>query len=121
MQGRRVDRIEEQLRMELSEIIERDIHDPRIGLVSVTNVKVSPDLSHARVFISMLGGEADRKRALQGLKSAAGFARRELGRRLHHLRRVPDLVFSYDESVEKDIRFEELLNQIKTEPPTDAS
>jgi ribosome-binding factor A len=116
MQGRRIDRIEEQLRMELCEILEREIHDPRVGLATVTNVKVSPDLSHARVFISVLGGADDRKRALQGLRSAAGFARKELGKRLHHLRRIPDLNFEYDETIEKDIRLEELLNQIKSEP-----
>jgi ribosome-binding factor A len=102
--------------MELCEILEREIHDPRVGLATVTNVKVSPDLSHARVFISVLGGADDRKRALQGLRSAAGFARKELGKRLHHLRRIPDLNFEYDETIEKDIRLEELLNQIKSEP-----
>lgn len=116
MQGRRIDRIEEQLRMELCQILEREIQDPRVGLATVTNVKVSPDLSHARVFISVLGGPDERKKALQGLRSAAGFARHELGKRLHHLRRIPDLTFEYDESIEKDIRLEELLNRIKTDP-----
>ena len=115
MQGRRVDRIEEQLRKELCEIIEREIHDPRIGLVTVTSVKITPDLSHARVLISVLGGDAERKRALQGLKSAAGYARRSLSKRLHHLKRTPELTFEYDETIEKDIRIEELFNEIKSE------
>src|SRR5688572_9138350 len=101
MQGRRVDRIEEQLRMELSEIIERELHDPRIGLISITAVKVSPDLGQARVFISVLGGDDDRKRALQGLKSAAAYVKRSLSKRLHHLRRIPDLIFDYDEMLEQ--------------------
>ena len=116
MQGRRVDRIEEQLRMELSEIIERELHDPRIGLVTVTAVKISPDLGQARVFISVLGGGEERKRALQGLKSGAGYVKRSLSKRLHHLRRIPDITFDYDEQIEKDARIEELFNKIKSDP-----
>ena len=115
MQGRRIDRIEEQLRIELSEIIEREIQDPRIGLTTVTAVKVSPDLRHARVFVTVLGDAAQRKRALEGLHSATSFARRSLSKRLHHMRRIPELSFDYDESVEKGIRIEELLDQIKHE------
>ena len=101
--------------MELSEIIERELHDPRIGLVTVTAVKVSPDLSHAKVFISVLGGPDERKRALQGLKSAASYTKRSLSKRLHHLKRTPDLIFDYDDTIEKDIRIEELFNQIKSD------
>jgi ribosome-binding factor A len=113
MQGRRIDRIEEQLRIELSEIIEREIQDPRIGLTTVTSVKVSPDLRHCRVFITVLGNSEDRKKALEGLRSAASFVRRSLSKRLHHMRRIPELSFDYDEAVEKGIRIEELLDQIK--------
>jgi ribosome-binding factor A len=115
MEGRRVGRIEEQLRMELSEIIEREIQDPRIGLVTVTAVKVSPDLRHARVFISVLGDAEQRKKSLQGLSSAAGFTRRALSQRLHHLRRIPELTFAYDESIETGSRIEKLLDEVKTE------
>jgi ribosome-binding factor A len=114
MQGRRIDRIGEQLRMELSEIIEREIQDPRVGLVTVTSVKVSPDLRHARVFVSALGGPEEHKKLLEGLKSAASFVRRELSKRLQHMKRIPELTFAYDESVEKGIRIAELLEQIKT-------
>ena len=115
MQGRRVDRIEEQLRIEISEILERELQDPRAHFVTVTGVKVSPDLRHARVFISVLGGAEERKKALQGLRSAANFVRRSLGKRLHHLKRIPELVFDYDESIDKALRIEELLDQIKSE------
>src|SRR5688572_25726302 len=115
MQGRRIDRIEEQMRIELSEIIEREINDPRIGFVTVIGVKVSPDLSHARVSISSLGDLEQRKKALKGLKVASGFIRRSLSKRLHHLRRIPDLTFNYDETLEKGNRIEELLNQIKSD------
>jgi ribosome-binding factor A len=115
MQGRRIDKIEEQFRMELGEIIEREIHDPRIGLATITAVKVSPDLRHARVFVTVLGDEAQRKKTLEGLRSAASFVRRSLSKRLHHLRRIPELSFDYDEAVEKGMRIEELLDQIKRE------
>ena len=115
MQGRRIDRIEEQLRIELSEIIEREIQDPRIGLTTVTAVKVSPDLSHGRVFVTVLGDATQRNKTLEGLRSAASFIRRSLSKRLHHMRRIPELSFDYDEAVEKGIRIEELLEQIKHE------
>jgi ribosome-binding factor A len=115
MEGRRVGRIEEQLRIELSEIIEREIEDPRIGLATVTAVKVSPDLRHARVYVSVLGDEQQRKKTMQGLNSAAHFARRSLSQRLAHLRRIPELTFAYDDSLETGSRIEELLDQIKPE------
>ena len=101
--------------MELSEIIEREIHDPRIGLTTVTRVKVSPDLSHGRVFITVLGDDNQRKKALEGLRSAGSFVRRSLSKRLHHMRRIPELTFDYDESVEQGMRIEKLLDQIKHE------
>jgi ribosome-binding factor A len=113
MQGRRIDRIEEQLRIELSQIIEREIHDPRIGLATVTHVKVSPDLRHARVFVTVLGDADQRKKSLEGLRSAASYARHSLSKRLHHLRRIPELTFDYDEGLEKGMRIDELLEQIK--------
>jgi len=115
MQSRRIDRIEEQLRIELSEIIEREIQDPRVGLTTVTGVKVSPDLRHARIFVTVLGDEAQRKKALEGLRSAASFVRRSLSKRLHHMRRIPEVTFDYDAVVEKGIRIEELLDKIKHE------
>jgi ribosome-binding factor A len=115
MQGRRIDRIEEQLRIELSEIIEREIQDPRIGLATVTHVKVSPDLRHAHVFVSVLGDADQRKKSVEGLRSAASYARHSLSKRLHHLRRIPELTFEYDEGLEKEMRIEELLGQIKHE------
>jgi len=115
MQGRRVDRIEEQLRIEISEILEREIQDPRVHFVTTTRVKVTPDLGHARVFVTVLGSDEERKKALQGLRSAAHFVKRSLAKRLHHLRRIPDLIFEYDETVEKDLRLEELLEKISSD------
>jgi ribosome-binding factor A len=115
MQGRRVDRLEEQLRIEISEIIEREIHDPRVGLATVIGVKISSDLRHARVFVTALGGEEDHKRTMQGLRSAASYIRHSLSKRLHHLKRIPELIFEYDESVEQSFRIEKLLEEIKPE------
>ena len=115
MEGRRIGRIEEQLRIELSEIIEQEVSDPRIGLVTVTGVKVSPDLRHARVFVSVLGDAEQRQKTLKGLTSAASYARRSLSQRLQHLRRTPELTFVYDDSLEKSLRIEELFDQIKPE------
>ena len=103
------------MRIELSEIIEREIQDPRVGLTTVTGVKVSPDLRHARIFVTVLGDETQRKKALEGLRSAASFVRRSLSKRLHHMRRIPEVTFDYDEVVEKGIRIEELLDKIKHE------
>ena len=74
MQGRRIDRIEEQFRIELSEIIEREIHDPRIGLATVIHVKVSPDLRHARVFVTVLGNDAQRHAACELVAQMSGSA-----------------------------------------------
>ena len=116
MQGRRVDRIEEQLRIEISEILEREIQDPRIGLATITGVKISSDLRHARVFVTALGRAEEHKRTIQGLRSAASFIRRSLSKRLHHLKRIPELTFDYDESVEQGIRIEQLLGEIKSNP-----
>lgn len=103
------------MRIELSEIIEREIHDPRIGLTTVTAVKVSPDLRHGRVFVTVLGDESQKKKALEGLRSAASFVRRSLSKRLHHMRRIPELTFDYDEAIDKGMRIEKLLDQIKHE------
>src|SRR5437867_13242190 len=113
MQSRRIDRIEEQLRIELSEILEREIQDPRIGLATVTHVKVSPDLRHARVFATVPGDEVQRKKTLQGLRSAASHVRRSLSKRLDHLRRVPELAFDYAEASESVTRTDDLLEHIK--------
>ena len=116
MLGRRVDRIEEQLRMEISEIVEREISDPRVGLTTVTRVKVTSDLRNARVFVTIIGSAEEQKKTIQGLKSAATYVRRSLAKRLHHLKRIPEIVFEYDDAVEDDIRIEQLFDEIKSNP-----
>ena len=82
MQGSRADRVSGQLEEEIGRLIQRELKDPRIGFVSITKVVVSRDLRHAKVFFSIYGDEAAKQRSLEGLRSALGFIRGELGRRL---------------------------------------
>ncbi|MGE5358722.1 MAG: 30S ribosome-binding factor RbfA, partial [Bacteroidales bacterium] len=88
-QGNRPDRIGDQLRMELSDLLTREVHDPGIGFVTLTSVQVSPDLSHARVYFTTLGEGPVRRQTERALERAAPFLRRQIGRRLR-LRRVPE-------------------------------
>lgn len=113
MQGRRADRVSTLMQEEISRLILRSVKDPRIGFVTVTRVKVSGDLRHARVYIaSARDGQKPSQEALIGLKRAAGFLRGELGRRLC-LRYVPELLFSLDDSLEQELHLAELFRQIE--------
>lgn len=114
MQARRIDRIEEQIRIEVSEIIEREIHDPRVHLVSITGVDLSKDGRHARIYVSSLGNEEDRRKLVEGLRSASQFIRRSLSHRLAHMKRVPELRFEYDTALERANRIGVLLENLKT-------
>jgi len=112
MASRRLDRLNEQLRQEISQLISRVLRDPRLaGVVSITTVEVSPDLRHARVYFSVLGGEEERGRVLAALQGAAGFLRHELASRLT-LRHVPELTFKPDISIERGERIMELLREV---------
>ncbi len=110
-QGHRPDRVGEELRIELSELLAREVHDPGIGFVTLTHVEVTPDLQHARVFYTSLGQAPDRRQTSRALQRAAPFLRRRIGGRLR-LRRVPELQFVYDEGVEAQDRVEQLLREI---------
>jgi len=112
---KRLDRLAQQLRTELDALIESEIDDPRVDMVRVTRVRVSNDMRYARVYVNTLGSDGERASALEGLDSAKGFLRRQLSHRLGHLKRTPELRFDYDESVEKEMRIEELLAQIDSE------
>jgi len=105
-------RVGEQMKKELSQIIQREIKDPRIGFVTVTGVEVTGDLREAKVFISVMGNEEQKQNSVQALQKAKGFIRTELGRRVQ-LRHIPDLIFKMDESIEYGSKIENLLNDIK--------
>jgi ribosome-binding factor A len=113
--SRRIERINEQLREEISDLIRRELKDPRLaGIVSITDVKTVPDLSLARVFISVLGDEEQAQASLKTLDHAAGFLRRRLTGRLR-LRRVPEIMFRLDTSIERGDRILGLLREIEVQ------
>jgi len=112
---RRTDRVAEALQALVAELLLREIKDPRIGLVTITGVKLSPDLRNARVYFSRLGGESERAQSLKGLNSAAGFIRSQVARRLN-LRVAPQIAFEFDPSLERAERMAQLL---KDDPPRD--
>ncbi|HEX2092124.1 MAG TPA: 30S ribosome-binding factor RbfA [Longimicrobiaceae bacterium] len=107
----RTDRINEQLRQEISLLVRDEVRDPRVGVVTITGVETSPELDHAKVYISALGDDAEKAEALQGLRSAAPFIRAQLGRRLH-MRRIPELHFELDRVLQAASRIDELLREV---------
>jgi len=107
----RANRVGEQMKKELSDIIGRKIKDPRIGFVTVTDVLVTGDLQQAKVFISVLGDEEQRENTLKGLAKAKGFIRTEIGHRIR-LRKTPEIIFEFDESIDYGNRIETILHQI---------
>ena len=113
-QGSRPDRVGEEIRHEIGRLLGREVHDPAIGFVTVTRVKVSPDLQLARVFYTQLGDEKARKETERALARATPFLRRHLGNRLR-LRRVPELRFQFDQSVEHQDRIEKILIDLADE------
>jgi ribosome-binding factor A len=110
----RANRVGEQMKKELSEIIGRKIKDPRIGFVTVTDVQVSGDLQQAKVYISVLGDEEQRENTLKGLAKAKGFIRTEVGQRIR-LRKTPEIIFEWDESMEYGNRINSILHQLQND------
>ena len=111
MASKRVARLNEQLKRELSELIRTQVRDPRVGVVTVTAVEMASDLGSARVFVRIIGDEAEFKETLAGLEAAAPFLRGLLGRILH-IRRIPELRFREDRSMEHARRIEQLLSEV---------
>jgi len=110
----RTARIAEQIREEVSQILASEVSDPRIGLVTVTRVKVTPDLSLARVYWTMLGDATQRKQTSKALARAAGYIRHLLSTRMT-LRRSPEVQFLFDQSVAAQDRVEQILQELKDE------
>lgn len=109
--GRRADRLGHEIRVELAELLTRQVKDPRIGFATVTRVEMTADLHHARVFVSVLGSPEEQASTIEGLSSAAGFLRHEIGHRLA-LRRAPELLFILDHGAEAGEKIELLLQQL---------
>ena len=114
-QGHRPDRVGDQIRQELSELLSRGtVHDPGIGFITLTRVQVTADLQLARVYYTTMGDQNARKDTAKALKRATPFFRRQVGARLQ-LRRVPELEFRFDESVEHQDRIEQILRDLREE------
>ncbi|MDQ0198604.1 30S ribosome-binding factor RbfA [Neobacillus ginsengisoli] len=107
----RANRVGEQMKKELGDIISRKIKDPRIGFVTVTDVEVTGDLQQAKVYISVLGDDEQKENTLKGLAKAKGFIRTEIGHRIR-LRKTPEIIFEFDESIDYGNRIENLLHQL---------
>jgi ribosome-binding factor A len=120
--SRRAERVGEQLKREISGILRMQVHDPRVGGVTVTSVQVAPDLTFARVWVQLSGDAELRKRTLEGLMAAAPFVRRQLGSILH-VRRIPELDFREDHTLAHALRIESLLREVDVpdeEPDSEA-
>jgi ribosome-binding factor A len=111
---RRVERLQKEILRELSKILREEISDPRMGMISLTGVKLTPDLKIAKVSVSALGGEAEWRRSYGAILHALGFIRQKLGRRLA-IRTYPELHFVYDKSIEKAARIHEIIGGLAKE------
>jgi ribosome-binding factor A len=111
----RMRRVNEAVRAVVAEAV-RDLKDPRIGLVTVTSVKVTPDLREATVYVSVLGNEKKRRASLAGLESAHGILQARINRELS-LRRTPTLAFAYDDAVERGVRMTKLIDELAADRP----
>ena len=113
-QGSRPERVGEQIRQELSQILSQQVHDPSIGFLTLSRVKVTADLQLARVLYTVIGDEKQRKETQKALERAIPYLRRQIASRIR-LRRVPELQFFYDQSVEHQDRIEQILIDLKRE------
>jgi ribosome-binding factor A len=111
MQGSRAARIGDQIRAELSDLLRREVKDPGVGFLTITEVRVTPDLQIARAYYTTLGDEKARDQTRRALDRATPFLRRQIGQRLR-LRRVPELEFFFDESVERADRIERIIQEL---------
>ena len=110
----RSQRVTEQIRRELAELIRLEVKDPRVGFITLTDVEITPDYAHAKVFFTSMTGEEGLTEILAGLRRASGFLRRELGRRVR-IHTTPELHFHYDSSVERGSRMSQLIDEVVRE------
>jgi ribosome-binding factor A len=118
MSSRRIARLNDAYREEISDVLRRQIKDPRLSVfLTITRVEVSADISHARVYFSVMGTEEEKEKALKGLEAASSFLRREVAHRLA-LRKAPELSFRRDDSMEQGAHVLELLDEVEQEKPS---
>jgi ribosome-binding factor A len=117
-QGSRPERVAEEIRVEIAQLLAREVHDPGLGFVTITRVQMSGDIQQARVYYTALGDAAARRNTARALERAAPFMRRQIGARLR-LKRVPELRFFYDESIAGQDRIEQLLSDLRPADPPD--
>ena len=110
--SQRTERVDELLRQEIGALLAKEVADPRIGFATITDVETSPDLRHAKVWVSVIGEKADRAETVRALQQARGFVRHELGKRLR-IKRIPDLHVLLDDSAERGTRVLHLLNELE--------
>jgi len=110
--SQRTERVDELLRQEIGALIAKEIADPRVGFVTITDVETSPDLRHAKVWVSVIGGKTDRRETVRALQASTGFVRHELGKRLR-IKRIPALHIHLDDSAERGTRVLHLLNELE--------
>ncbi len=116
----RLGRLAQEIKREVSSILATEVKDPRLGMISITDVEVSRDLLVAKVYFSQLGGEEERERTLEGLERAKGFVRSELAKRLR-VRHTPEIVFLFDPSLEQGARMDALLKSLQTSKEDESS
>jgi len=115
----RIERVNNLIRQEISELLQRQVKDPRLGsFVAITEVSTSPDLRYAKVFVSRIGSEEEKRETLKVLAAASGFLRNELARRLR-MRRIPELNFEWDDSIERGAHLLDLIDKVSADSTPD--
>jgi ribosome-binding factor A len=112
--SRRTSRVEEASREVLAEVLAREVKDPRVGFVTITAVKVSPDLRHARIFVSVMGEDEEVARSMAGLQSARGYMRSALGKHLR-LKYLPEIEFELEQGTEEALHLANLMREVASE------
>ena len=114
MDNTRANRVAEEIKKEVGDILNRKLKDPRIGFVTVTDVALTNDLQHATIYVSVLGDDDEKEASIKGLNKANGFIRTEIGKKIR-LRKTPEIVFEFDEAHEHGNRIEEILKDLNEE------
>ncbi|PKM79885.1 MAG: ribosome-binding factor A [Firmicutes bacterium HGW-Firmicutes-14] len=112
MTSHRANRVAEEIKKEITQMLRDEMKDPRLGFITVTGVEVTPDIRYAKVFVSIFGNDENKAQSLQALESAKGFVRSELGKRMR-LRYTPEISFKFDSSIEYGARIMKLLKEVK--------